>query len=62
MKKIIMIFGRFAIILIAFWRSPLGEIPYITRYKVEVVDTAQSADGVYEVILEEVAGLEGYLV
>lgn len=54
MKRFIMMSGIFIIITVAFGKSGLGNIIYITRYKVTVVDTAQSADGVYEIILQKV--------
>ena len=40
-KNILIIFGIFAVIIIVL----LGSVLYVTRYKVTVVDTAESADG-----------------
>lgn len=53
-KGIAILFGIFAVIAAAL----LGSVLYITHYKVAVevavVDTAQSADGVYQVVLQSV--------
>lgn len=50
LKSIMIIFGIFATIVAVL----LGSILYITCLKVAVVDTVQSADGAYEVILQAV--------
>lgn len=49
-KGKIIIFGIFAIAAAVL----LGSVLYITNHKVVVVDTAQSADGVFEVVLQSV--------
>ena len=53
MKRSILMVG-IVVIIAAFGKSGLGNIIYLTQYKVTVVDTAQSADGLYEVILQKV--------
>lgn len=49
-KNILIIFGIFAVIIIVL----LGSVLYVTRYKVTVVDTAESADGAYEIRLQSI--------
>lgn len=49
-KGIMIIFGILAMIAAVL----LGSVLYITNHKVSVVDAAQSADGVYEVVLQSV--------
>lgn len=50
MKTLLKIFGTFAIAAVVLF----GIFLYMVRFKVTVIDTAQSADGVYEVTLQAI--------